>query len=50
MSYATPEQFIRAFSEREARTLTDENMTGSSTKKNWLPRLRAPVPRLMAIW
>lgn len=28
MSYATPEQFIRAFSEREARTLTDENMTG----------------------
>ncbi len=28
MSYATPEQFIRAFSEREARTLTDEDMTG----------------------
>ncbi|EFO2507589.1 DUF1320 domain-containing protein, partial [Escherichia coli] len=27
MSYATPEQFIRAFSEREARTLTDEDMT-----------------------
>ncbi|MBC1033615.1 DUF1320 family protein, partial [Escherichia coli] len=28
MSYATPEQFIRAFSEREACTLTDEEMTG----------------------
>ncbi|ECA5183690.1 DUF1320 domain-containing protein, partial [Salmonella enterica subsp. enterica serovar Newport] len=28
MSYATPDHFIRAFSEREARALTDEDNTG----------------------
>lgn len=28
MAYATPDHFIRAFSEREARALTDEDNTG----------------------
>lgn len=50
MSYATPEQFIRAFSEREACTLTDEEMTGLINEEKLAPRLRVPVPRLMAIW